>query len=144
MSPRWFALHLEQVQTRLDDDPALSFDADVVDIDLSLGLKPRAVTFRGGLLRASGTLEALKSRLQTHGPMQGDSESSSAMVLRVQGATLEWNELDASGTQISARGFGLERSQQQVQIDALHIDIATLAGAVSLHAGLENCATLRD
>ncbi len=60
--PGLFAVHLKGVHAAPDDIEGVTVEADDVEVDLSIGMKPKSVTVRGGTVHLTGNVGELRDR----------------------------------------------------------------------------------
>lgn len=104
--PGFFAVHLKDVQVRLQGVPGVQVHLDEVQVDLTAGLSVREVAGHGGEIRLEGEPEELVERLrafQKEGKASGAAaEKGHRTAASVDGLALSWkiNEGEVTGSAI--------------------------------------------
>ncbi len=132
--PGLFAVHLKGVHATPDDIEGVTLDADDVEVDLSVGLKPKAVTVRGGTVHLAGNIGELRdrfARLRARDASSGGAtESRTHTAIRLEGARLDWSD---QGNEVHATGFGASRSDEGLHLEAQDVTAQVEGNGLTMH-----------
>ncbi len=132
--PGLFAVHLKGVHAIPDDIEGVTLDADDVLVELSIRMKPKAVTVRGGTVQLTGNVGELRdrfARLRARDASSGGATEGRAHTpIRLEGARLDWSD---QGNEVHAAGFGLSRSDEGLHLEAQDVTAQVEGNGLTMH-----------